>query len=500
MNIAEKLSTWMGSGSSSTLKAIEKKGQVGRKGNYFHLGSVGKSKISLIDPQSVLVLGSPGSGKTSRLVIPSILASDTCSMLVHDLQGELWSKTSGHRSSLGPTYRIDWSTMDSDDGISSNRFNFLDPRIVPPAGSHRDVFLDSVAKILIPKTTSGNAYFADRGRLALTGFLQMFVARIQDRTDDERYAGISERFVGQDASLPMLTDWLVNSQIISSGTMLKDLLEEAEKWDYPLRAISELSALSICADREYAGILGAMEQGLLPFKNSAVVERCSSSDFIPEDLRGRLTDESVKSLGLDHYPSSREDWDKVRENPSLQDWKPVSVYLVGNPAVGNAFHSLTVLFLETCSRTLLSWGPDETTESGVQMGPSPTCFAMDDFEVLPRIPSFLEGPDLGRSKKVGYLLTAQGYSPMSRSYSREDQALIDGTTVVKIILRQNNEESSDRISRMTGSLARSDVSDISQDKQIMLVSGSMDKPLRMDNAPYSEIPEVSAKAEVPPVG
>ena len=249
MSLVKKIADWVSPDSVRTLKAIEKRGQLSRKGNYLHLGTIDNRKIALDTAQSsVLVLGHPGSGKTAGMTVPSILASDTCSVVVHDLKGELWNQTSGHRASLGPTYRLEWSAMEGDHGIRSNSFNFLDPRLVGSPGSNRDTWLDCVGKTMIPEVEGGlgDSYFINRGRSALTGFLHFLVAKINDRTDEDRYAGISERFVGKEASLPMLVDWLVEAQqnIPESASekdpmrsVLQAVLDEAVEWKYPRESL-----------------------------------------------------------------------------------------------------------------------------------------------------------------------------------------------------------------------------------------------------------------------
>ena len=448
-------------GRMKTIEQMEQNRQVGRTGEYLHFGFFNNEKLALIETLSVLALAPPGTGKTAGLVIPSILDSDQCCMLVNDPKPELWEATSGYRATLGPTYRLEWSAVDEPEkDIWYPRFNFLNPRLVPPAGPHRDTFLDAVAKTLIPEPKGGGeTYFINRGRAALTGFLQMLVAKINDRDDPDRYEGITKRFRGKEASLPMLVDWLVESQqnTARSGPgddpmrpIMQAFVDEAREWEYPQRAITELTGLINVADKERSGILGTMEEGLLAFKNAAVVERSSSSDFAPEDLRGKLTEKSLQSMGLDHYPDCKGDWEIVQANPSKQEWKPISVYVCINQAVASSFATITSLFFETCSKTLLAYGPGEVTNNGTLMGPYPTCFCIDEFAKLPKISAVLEGPDLGRSKKTFYLLVAQDYGQIGKTYSKEDQSLIDGTTAVKVILPQNNPDSIERIAKMAG--------------------------------------------------
>ena len=265
------------------------------------------------------------------------------------------------------------------------------------------------------------------------------------------------------------------------------------------RVITELRGLINVADKERSGILGTMEEGLLPFKNAAVVERCSSSDFTPEDLRGRLTAESVKSLGLDQYPASQKDWDRVRENPGRQDWTPVSVYLIGSPATGKAFHGLTVLFLEACARTLVSWGPGESPRSGAQLGPSATCFVLDDFAVL-SADSFSPGrPGSGQVQRCLLFADSHGLRPDRQKVfprgAKHSGRILSGQA--GSWYKQSGEFRTDSpivcaVPLGSGQHART--------KQVLLVSGFMNRPLWITTPMYFNAPELAVKAAIPPAG
>ncbi len=368
--------------------------------------------------------------------------------------------TSGHRSTLGPTYRLEWPAIDDPaNNVYYPRFNFLDPRVIPPPGPNRDTFIDSLTQTLVPPEKAGQTYFVDKGRAALTGFIHGIVSKVNDREDAERYEGIPPRYHGMDASLPMMVEWI--AEMIAKGldsksgddpmgAILQKFLEEAQTYNYANRAQMELAQLVPMAKEERSGVLGTLDQKLIPFKNQAVAERASASTFIPTDLRGRLTNDAVNRMNLPAYPSTPGDWEKVRALQQPGDWKPVSVYCTVNQAQAKAFSNITALFFQTCSLTLLAYGPGETTADGILLGPYPVCFLMDEFAKLPRIDAVLEGPDLGRSKATYYMLIAQDYGQIGKIYSKEDQQLINGTTGVKLVLAQNNPESVKIISEMVG--------------------------------------------------
>lgn len=323
------------------------------------------------------------------------------------------------------------------------RFNFLSPKLVPPQGPDRDTYLDTVAKTLIPNPDGGKGsdYFVTKGRAALTGFMHYLITKVGDKKD---YAGLPTNWHGYEPSIPMLSDWLAVSQFESTkktgdedpmsmgvdkmGEWIRTLCDDVKqngKFPSP-RAFVELSSLVNMADKERSGVFGTMDQALLPFKNSAVAQRTSACDFTPDDMRGKL-------------------------DPKTGKMKPVTLYICVNQAEAASFETVTALLYEVLSQYLISYGPGEVNEkTGRTLGEFPVCFALDEFAKLPRIEAVITGPDLGRSKKVSYLLAAQDFGQIRKKYTAEDESVIITTTAVKYVLAQNNTDTIDKFKKMVG--------------------------------------------------
>lgn len=444
------------------IAAMDAKDQVGPSGNLLHLGYFGRRPLGLIEPLSSLVLAPPGTGKTAGFVIPSILRSDSSCFIIHDPKPELWPITSGHRAGLGPTFRLDWSKTDNTEKREFHpKFNFLDPRIVPDDMPARDTFVDSLSKTLIPeKSQDSNSYFTERGRASLTGFTHFLISKVNVHRD---YTHIPARWRGKNASYSMMVDWLNETQNVTSSqaaeqgqgsdpmrTYMQELINEARHRNYAPRAISELQPLVLMADKERSGVLNTMEAALLSFKNQAVVERTTASDFIPSDLRGMLSPAALERLGCERYPTSRDDWNRIADRLRPADWQPVTVMVCINQADAPAFSSITTLFMEVCSKELLAYGPGERTAKGAVLGPFPTCFMIDEFARLSKSDAVMKGPELGRSKKTYYCLIAQDIDQIEQIYSKQDRAAITSTTAIKYILPQNSPATIKEIAEMVG--------------------------------------------------
>ena len=448
------------------LAAMDRGRQIGPSGTYLHLGNFHGRPVRLIETLAVTSIAPPGTGKTARFIVPSVLSTDGASLILHDPKPELWDICSGYRATLGPCLRLDWSANDNPAEDEWNpMFNFLDPRVIPPPGGRRDTLFDSLGKILVPDKEGGKGgddYFVQQGRSALVGLMHFLVAKMNDRRDDARYENLPARWHGKPASLPMLVDWLMESQLANEGggggpeadpmkPYFEGLVREAREWGYPDRCLRDLQPLINMADKERSGVLGSMNAGILPFRNESVVERTAMSDFVPTDLRGVLRPEALSRLGLEAMPADREEWDSVRDRLRPEDWQPVTVMACINQVDAEAFEAVTALFFTLCSRTLLAYGPNEVTPNGTILGPYPVGFLMDEMVKMARCDAVMDGPDLGRSKKCFYVFVAQAIAQFERRYSKEQRNTIMSTAAVRYLLAQNDAETIQEIAKVVGS-------------------------------------------------
>ena len=348
--------------------------------------------------------------------------------------------TGGSRAKTSHVFMLNWSKVDEPEkGVYYPRFNFLSPQLVPPDGPDRDTYIDSVSKILIADKQGGDSYFVNKGRAALTGFMHLIVARINEQGD---YSGVPTPWVGKEASLPMLAMWLAQAQYIASkggeeedwddggyvgpdderpqppekdpnrdviGDWLQELCASVDpSVDGPgrsQRAFMELSPMIKMADKERSGILGTMDEALLSFKNSAVQQRTAACDFTPDDLRGiidpAITARTKLPRMLRDKDADGREVGEERPNPHWLDpkgeeyaalfkdkanWKPVSLYVCINQADAKSFATITALLFECLSLSLLATGPGETnTKTMRKTGPYPVCFLLDEFAKMPKI-------------------------------------------------------------------------------------------------------------------
>jgi type IV secretion system protein VirD4 len=203
-----------------------------------------------------------------------------------------------------------------------------------------------------------------------------------------------------------------------------DAVDEARQYGYAHRAILELTQLANTPDKERGSIISTVLAGLGIFRNAAVRNRTSHSDFHFSDLRG------------------------IRD---LKDgkWKPVHVFLSINLVDADAVNPITAIFIELMSQFLLANKPDDV-HAGEKLGPFPVLFVLDEFPKMQKLQAVIQGPDLGRGCKVSYLVIGQDLHQISERYGTDAAATIMSTTAAKIVLRQNDVETAKRFSEMMG--------------------------------------------------
>ena len=255
---------------------------------------------------------------------------------------------------------------------------------------------------------------------------------------------IPDAWRGREASMSMILDWLNSSQIAIAQEMeerrragdqmvaladpLHDLfmnaVDEARQYSYAHRAVLELTQLANTPDKERGSIISTVMEGLSIFRNAAVRNRTSHSDFHFSDLRGMV-------------------------DPRDGKVKPVTVYLSINMVDAQALNPITGIFIELMTNFLLS-NPPESEHNGQKMGPYPVLFVLDEMPKMQKLQAVIQGPDLGRGQKISYLIIGQDLHQIAEKYGNDAAATIISTTAAKIVMRQNDPDTAKRFSDMMG--------------------------------------------------
>jgi len=401
------------------------------------LGRWRHRRLKLPETLSALCIAPPGTGKTVSVVVPTILDGDGVSMVINDVKPELHRITSGHRRRLGPVFKLDWAAIDDPArGLVHPRWNPLSPKSLPPPGPERDLYIDRLCSILIADPQGGaDPHWSRKGRAALAGLTHYIVCK----AEAGNVTGLPARWLGAEPCFPMLLDWVTEASLAAGEAiealkqsdpnavfgadpvrdMLMGAVMEARQGQYAHRAVLELTQLANTPDRERGSVLSTMDAGLAVFKNEAVRQRTTTSDFAFADLRGM-------------------------RDPKAGRMRPVTVYLCVNQQDARALGVVTGLFVEALSAWLISHPP------GGVLGPYPALFVLDEFPQMPKLQALIDGPAVGRGQKVSYLLIGQDFAQIEEKYGKPGLETLLSTTAAKIVLPLNNEQVAKRFSEMVG--------------------------------------------------
>ncbi len=257
------------------------------------------------------------------------------------------------------------------------------------------------------------------------------------------WAHIPQMWLGKEASFSMMLDWITEAQIAVAADLaerqkqgdqtvmmadpMKDWLEgavaECRAFAYSNRAVAELTKLANTPATERGSIISTILTGLAIFRNAAVRNRTSHSDFHFSDMRGMV-------------------------DPRDGKMKPVTVYLSINMVDAKALNPITAMFIETMSNFLLANPPDHVGRSGEKMGPYPVLFLLDEMPKMQKLQAVIQGPDVGRSQQISYLFIGQDIHQIQEKYGADAAATIMSTTAAKIVFRQNDIDTAKRFAAM----------------------------------------------------
>ncbi len=542
---------------------IEKMGLL--KGFMMVLGYFKKKPLMMNECLSTLCVAPPGTGKTQGVVIPTVLECGGVSMIINDPKPELKQSTSAYRATVGPVFIMNWAGQDDPArGIYYPSWNPLSPEHVPFNQEQRDLYIDSICNVLVPDVggSSADPHWTISGRAALSGLIQFIVSKIERaKADDYFYARLKEgtfnsddaavltdyylsmmddpnayaavallqrgeinvdnyvhvgtwenippAWVGREASLSMILDWLNAAQIGIANeleerrragdqmVMMEDnmqklflaAVDEARRYAYSHRAILELTQVANTPDKERGSILSTVMAGLSIFRNAAVRNRTSHSDFHFSDLRGMV-------------------------DPRDGKIKPVTVYLSINMVDAEALNPITGIFIELMSSYLLANAP-ESVRDGKKMGPYPVLFVLDEMPKMQKLQAVIQGPDLGRGQKISYLIIGQDIHQIQEKYGADAAATIISTTAAKIVMRQNDPDTATRFSNMMGEKVKiksvkgadgkekdekssdllyspMDIMKLSEDKQLVIFQGWYHRPIEADKQMAFKDPRLAA--------
>ncbi len=242
----------------ANISDIKKMGLMADRG--IILGKIGNQYIRTNEPLSMVVAAPPGTGKTAAIIIPTLLSCGN-SMLINDVKGELYAKTSERRKTFSKVY------MFSPASDNSAAWNPLSKNELPKEWSDKTICVDRLAGALISQkdeNDKGDKYFINEAKTIFT------------------FVGLLQIFLNGETSIPEIYD-IALAQADFQAWVAETLDTMGE--DLPLRIRQAGNSIIQKADKEFSGVFGSFNERMNVFSDDRVRKNLASSDFMFSELR-----------------------------------------------------------------------------------------------------------------------------------------------------------------------------------------------------------------------
>lgn len=344
------------------------------------------------------------------------------------------------------------------------RWNPLSDGNMPHKGEEREKYLAAIAKYFIVNTTEKETdiYWQRLAMISLDGILNFFTAKIEQacandyflsvilekgrlsKEDKEillsyyvnlpkkysepaiktleapaidtnaympvgSWEGVPAAWQGKEICFAMFSDWLLesylrvkkeNPAVDGWRALIERWVQEAEFFSYSDKAVKTLQHLYFLSRKQRSIIFPMLFKPLAVFRNRAVRERTSASDFYASQLRG------IK-------------------NPQTGKWNVVTVY---NIAGRKSVDFIGKFFL------------DMMVESNLLLpqGHFPLLFLIDDFENQPQYYSLIKGLVHGEQANMSFLLLSDNLQRLQEKYDTDGLESIVSNTACKLVMADDS--------------------------------------------------------------
>jgi type IV secretion system protein VirD4 len=437
------------------------------------VGRLGKRLLVDRKDRHALVYAPSGTGKSSCLVIPTLLRWPG-SLLAFDIKGELWEKTAGHRQSCQQVpIRFDPTLKKG-----SASYN---PLLAIPRSEEDVAFAQDVADILVSpegkETTGGERFFEDSARALLTGVILHVLY-----TEAQPSLGSCLRLL---SSPEPAEAWKAMTTALHDPAHRRGWVDRATGKATPTHPTvgSAASRLLGMDFRTATGVQATAQSKLVLFEDPLVCANTTKSDFRGEDL--------------------------------IAGQRPVSVYLTVAPSDLDRMRPLLRIVLNQITRDLTK---------DIRQGRRPVLLMLDEFTALGKLDFMHRGIGFFRGYRVRVFISIQSLEQLFQIYGPHQS--IGANCGVQIAYGANDVATAKLLSEMTGKrtveyrresrnrgifggrrteseaeagrplLSPDEVRRLPDGEALIYVAGCA--PIRGERAPYFQDPELARRAAVAP--
>lgn len=323
-------------------------------------------KLKLSEPasfQNVCVIARVGAGKTSRYIVPNVLAraKQKCSLVINDPKGEVYELTSGYLKARG--YRI--LAIDPEHPERSQGFN-------PLLEAHSDIELEQIAEILVKcgNPEDKSSFWNNGATRFVSVFLQCLANAGKENPAYNTLANLYYLFQSFGTDGAKLDNWMARY------TIDPDHPEDRRLWN------------------EWQGVLTGNEQGVQSFVLNAITALKAMSN---QNL-AKLTAESGFEL-------------------SQMRHQKTAIFLITPPQHAEYYSFLTSVFFRSVFNACMRQLPSKKE--------LPVYVFYDEFGHS-TIPNFVSVANTIRGYRVSLSIVLQSISQLNARYGRDYAYSIQG--------------------------------------------------------------------------
>jgi len=353
---------------------------------------------------ATLVIGPPRTGKSTSVIIPTILDLGKTSAFVHDLKGELARITGGARAAVGRVVVMNPLSA------KTARWNPLASSELPSDDASLGDLVDSYWMALIPESAnpSGNQKHFEGGGRAFGRAATLY----------EIYRARTE---GREALMVNVLRWIsgIAEAAQSSDEMdavverLQTAIDDVKTNGYPERIALAFGRIISASGEERGSLISTATGALDPWLNERVVHLTSACDFSVSDYR--------------------------------KDGSTITVFWVCPPLSAAVYAGAVGMHIEAAVRALTT-----TYREGMRE----VMMVLDEAKFLPPLKVISESPAVVLGYGVRMLVAVQDQAQLVERYGRTTYDAMIGCYGTRVVFSQNNLNTATEISRTIGRSSR----------------------------------------------
>ena len=391
--------------------------------------------FNIVEGKSLLLQGQTGAGKTTKVIIPSIINilnnKKRSSVIVTDPKGEIFKVTSG----LAKAKDYDIKVINFRDQFKSNRWN------------------------------------------PLASILDLYKANQFDLVTHEINELIKKIYLSYSPS-KSADFWTSTAMDVTNAVMLAylDILKQDNQLNlnsFNFKSILHFIAFSDKFVEHANNVLSRDNPNLITLNETLSKKAASKAGGMVEGVKQNIRTSINKfTLGNQILMADND------INPKTLLTKPSIIYIITkDELIDNA--TFTGIFIQTLYEQLIA--------AGSNMHEKKACFLiLDEFANLPKIEALNNKLSNSRGRKIFFLLATQGFAPLKANYEREVINVLTDNTCT-LILGANSNDDVEILSKMCGSKIIKTLATESSSK-------STDRSAQSTGHKYQELPYFDANA------